>query len=376
MRRPLKNNRGVALLITVTITTIIVAATLEMNRKVRTSVTATATTRDRFTLSYMAAAGVTIAMAMLIKDKKSDPRSGLDSIQEDWADPEKISEVLQDIPFEEGSVTFAITDELGKIQMNALLDKYPVKTDDKIQQRFNASQHKIWDNLLRPIVSLDEKRELNATTNIINSLKDWLDSGDDDMITGLNGAESDYYQGLTPPYSCRNGPIPHPDELMMVKGITPDLFDGNEEIPDISKYLTVYGLPERKPNSRKKTFTYEGKININTADLPVLTAIMPPENAEYAQAIYDYRGETTEDSGSGKHFVNDVSRPTWYKNAPGIPGDFKIDPRIITIKSDIFRIASTATLHEIKLTVTAVVQRVKNKKTGKWKCEILRWQTG
>ncbi len=48
---------------------------------------------------------------------------------------------------------------------------------------------------------------------IINSLKDWLDSGDDDAITGLSGAESDYYEGLEPPYSCKNGPMDNLGEV-------------------------------------------------------------------------------------------------------------------------------------------------------------------
>jgi len=60
-------------------------------------------------------------------------------------------------------------------------------------------------------------------TAIINSLKDWLDSGDDDAITGLSGAESSYYQSLDIPYPCKNGPVLHVGELALIKGIIPEL---------------------------------------------------------------------------------------------------------------------------------------------------------
>ncbi|WP_207680263.1 general secretion pathway protein GspK [Desulfonema magnum] len=355
-----------ALLLTVTITTLLIAATLELNRKVRATVMTTATTRDRFTLSYMASAGVHAAMAMLIKDKMSDPGSGLDSIQEDWADPEKISEVLQAIPFEEGSVTFKISDELGKIQVNALVD-FPRG------RKFKEFQASIWDNLIRPVISLDEDRDINETTAIINSVKDWLDSGDDDAITGLSGAESEHYQALDPPYSCRNAPFTDLDEVARVKGINPELFYGAGEIPGISDYMTVYGMTKAPRKVDKKNFTYEGKININTAELPVLGALVGPENLECAQAIYDYRQESEETSDS-KRFINSLSGSTWYKNAPGC-SDVTINSKVITNSSNFFRIEATAKLHDIELTISAVVFRERDKKTRKWKCRPLSWQT-
>ena len=95
-----QNNRGIALLITISVTTILVAAALEFNRKARFAVVSAAATRDRLTLSYMAASGVHAAMALLVKDKLE---SNTDTLQEDWASTEKIDELLQEIPFETAS---------------------------------------------------------------------------------------------------------------------------------------------------------------------------------------------------------------------------------------------------------------------------------
>lgn len=364
MSKIVKNNRGVALLITITITTLLIAAALELNRKVRATVTATSTTRDRLTLSHMASAGVNVAMAMLIKDKMSDPPSGLDSLQEDWAEPQKIGELLQEIPFDEGNITFTIRDELGKIQVNALVD-FPEGRNAK------ELQVAVWDNLIRPAISQDEERDLNETTAIINSMKDWLDSGDDDAITGLTGAESEYYQGLDPPYECRNGPITHVDELLRIKGITPELFSGAEGTKGISEYITVFGMTKSRKKADKKNFTFEGKININTADLPVLIALVGEDNIECAQAIQTYRQE--KEGSEDENYLHELSSPTWYKNAPGC-ADITINPELITLSSDFFRIEATAALHDLKLTVSSVVYREKDKK-GRWKCRLLSWET-
>ena len=199
---------------------------------------------------------------------------------------------------------------------------------------------------------------------IINSIKDWLDSGDDDAITGLSGAESDYYQDLDPPYASRNGPMPDANELTLIKGITPELFYGSPEKPGISQFLTVHGV-----SGSGTSFNYPGRININTAELPVLVALMPLESQDLVEALVEFRQEVITDEES-----HDFSSPGWYKEIPGF-SDVNINQKLITTTSDIFRIESEATLHEFKLKTTAVVQRIRDTKTGKWTCKTLSWKT-
>ena len=350
----LKNNHGIALLVTLAIVTVLIATSLEMNKKMRSAVFSAATTRDRITLLHMASSGVNLAAAMLVKDKKD---SRFDSLQEDWADSEKISEIIDDIPFEDGSITLTINDELGKIQLNSLV-QFPEG------HSFNESQRVMWEQFLSLLIYKNEAFEDMEPMTIINSIKDWLDSGDDDAITGLNGAESDYYQDLDPPYPCKNGPFTHIGELVLVRGVTPEVFRGAGEEQGLSNFITVFGMTESTNNS----FTYEGKININTADLPILVAMLPSGNEDLAQAIYEYRMETSESV-----YIHDLSSPTWYKNVPGV-GDTKIDPNLITTSSDFFRIESTAKLKEMKIKITAVVNRENNTKTGQWECNVLSWE--
>lgn len=345
------NNKGMALLITLSVITVLIAASLELNRRARVAVFSAAATRDRHTLSAMALSGINLAMAVLVKDVMD---SEIDSIQEDWANPDKISAVLSSISFDDGSVTVKISDELGRIQANALVT-FP---DSRI---FNESQRVLWDRFLRLFISPDLFETESNPTAIIGSVKDWLDSGDDDAITGLNGAESGYYQDLDPGYPCKNGLFSDLSELLLVKGIIPEFYYGTEEAPGISEYMTVYGIKRSGDNK----FTFKGKININTAKLPVLIALMPEGYEDLATLIDEYRKET-----EGEEYIRNLSSSTWYKKVPGC-SDLKINANLITTSSDIFRIESTAALHDMKYTITSVIRREKDKKDKRWKCKVL-----
>ncbi len=339
-----------AILVTIAVITLLITIALELNRKSRSLIASTAAIRDQYTLSHMTSSGVNAAIALLIKDKLE---SEIDSIQEDWANPDKIAFLLEDIPFEDGETKLKISDELGKIQVNALV-VYPDRSE------FSETQKNLWDRFVRLIILERELPEEIDPSCIINSVKDWLDI--DDSITGLSGAESEYYQDSETPYSCRNAPLSDLNQLAMIKGVTPDIFYNYNGMPGISEYITVYGLA----NSGS---TYTGKININTADAHVIAALLSDEDQHLAGAICEYRQEM-----SDLKFLHDLSSNTWYKNVSGCE-NIKIDSNLITTSSDFFRIVSVAKLREIKMTTTAIVQRIKDNESGKWKCKILSWHT-
>jgi len=359
---PVNNDHGVALIITLTVIALILTTAFELNRKAGVSIEFAGISKDRVALSYMTSSGIHMGMAFLIKDKDEGGNKQVDSLQEDWADPEVVAEAIMDIPFEEGALTVGISDELGRIQVNALLN-YPdgrevAPVQERMWERFLG-----YLNLLNPSESSDDD---TSPTAIINSVRDWLDFGDDDAITGVTGAESDYYQDLEPPYSCRNGPMAHIEELLLIKGL-PDLVANVGGFEMIEGLITVHGI---WPDASGKKFTFPGKININTADLYVLAAMLPQEEAHLAQEIIDYREEMSD----GSYTHPDLSNPAWYKNASGLE-DVTIEDGLIATSSDLFRIVATAEVNKVKSSVTAVVFREKVKKTGKYTCRILSWET-
>jgi type II secretory pathway component PulK len=149
-----------------------------------------------------------------------------------------------------------VLDEGGKINLNALMQLDP-------------SGQVLHDMLmLLP----------NMTEEIANAILDWLDPDDDPRASG---AESDYYSALNPPYRAKNGPLETLEELLYVRGVTPQLLFGNDlnrngildpEEDDgsgvldrgWSAYLTVY--------SREQNLASDGtpRIYVNDSDLNTL----------------------------------------------------------------------------------------------------------
>ena len=64
------------------------------------------------------------------------------------------------------------------------------------------------------------------TVEIADAILDWLDA---DVSPRTNGAEAEAYAQATPPYEPRNGPIADLDELLLVRGVTPELLYGVDQ---------------------------------------------------------------------------------------------------------------------------------------------------
>ncbi|HDO36371.1 MAG TPA: hypothetical protein ENH07_08800, partial [Nitrospirae bacterium] len=106
---------------------------------------------------------------------------------------------------------------------------------------------------------------------IADSLLDWRDPDD---LHRLNGAENDYYHSLDRPYDCKNGNLDSTEELLLVRGVTREIFYGNGEKPGLRDYVTVFSDSDR--------------ININTAAREVLLSL-PGMDEDTADAVIEYR---------------------------------------------------------------------------------------
>jgi general secretion pathway protein K len=152
----------------------------------------------------------------------------------------------------DGEYSVRITDEAGKININAITD----------------ASSDILRNLLKNLGVQEEE-----ANTIVDSLLDWKDADD---LRHLNGAESDYYMSLPNPYKAKDANFDTVEELLLVKGMTPEILYGNGEKKGIVDFLTV--------NSNSKMI----KINVNGAPKEVLMAI-PGITPEIADAIISYR---------------------------------------------------------------------------------------
>lgn len=101
-----------------------------------------------------------------------------------------------------GGVRYGLEDESTRLNVNALL------MTDQVSE--NAGR-----NLLMGLPGMTE--------DIADAILDWIDE-DDEMRE--YGAESDYYLGLDPPYSAKNAPLDTVEELLLIRGISPQMLFG------------------------------------------------------------------------------------------------------------------------------------------------------
>ena len=136
---------------------------------------------------------------------------------------------------------------MGKIDLDL---KYPRQDpyalsvgDDQVAVRIIDLGGKVGVNevdadLMGDILSACGLEQGVRQTTVINSLLDWKD-GDD--LHRTEGAESEYYMGLEPPYRAKNAPLESIEELLLIKGIDEKLYYGTDDHPGLVDFLTVYG---------------------------------------------------------------------------------------------------------------------------------------
>lgn len=128
---------------------------------------------------------------------------------------------------------FGVIDESSKINLNDLM---------KLDSSGTAAQN-VLSNI--PILTSDQ----------VDSILNWIAPPNSRQN---QAADEQYYQSLTPPYHCKCAPLDSLDELMLIKGIGPDVFYGgdanlsgvpsNTQQPDetgtlnrgLLSYLTIY----------------------------------------------------------------------------------------------------------------------------------------
>lgn len=321
----IRNERGAALILVILMVGIIVAVTMELNASSRANVYEAANFRDRIKTLYIAKSGFNAAGALLLRDNNNH-----DSLTEIWAKTEVLSPYSAQLFEGDGHCVLIIEDESGRIPVHKIVN--------------GSAYNQQYRDILARFLSLPEfKLEPDQVESIIDSIKDWLDTDED---VSARGAESPYYSSLPQPYKAKNGALDSLDELLMVKGITPEIFFGTEGRPGIRDFLTVYG---------------DGQININTAPKLVLRALSADMTPERAEAMDDYRRDP----------ANTLSDRAWYTQVDLMAGVSFAD-NLVTVTSRYFRIHSTGILAAMRETVSGVIERDIDGK----KLKVLFWKTG
>lgn len=274
-----------------------------------------------------------------------------DSLNQVWAGGDSdlcatnppLSLVQKEVPIGHGSFTWKITDMESKANINMCIAPGP-------------GERLLEQGLVMAGVDSGEMTALKG------AIIDWIDADDQ---THLDGAENAYYHGLNPPYDAKNGPIDDLSELLLVKGVTPDLYWGptstNHQAGIIQQQLARTGFGNQ-PNAVPQNpvglvdlFTplSSGRINVNTASAEVLQ-LVPGIDAMMAQAIV--AGRQGEDDGSG------LLGP--YPNVEAVRRIPEVSPvalngirQFCTHESRTFRVEITARINNYSREFVATVRR-------------------
>jgi general secretion pathway protein K len=196
---------------------------------------------------------------------------------------------------------------------------------------------------------------------VSDSIQDWRSPAGSPRVAG---AESDYYQSLTPPYNAKNAPIDDISELLFVKGVTPEMYDpktyggsaSNSPAPQHPKlgFGIAPGQTPDYPFGLKDVFTAvsSGKINVNTADVNVLQLI-PGMDANAAAAVIQQR--------AGPDGADGTEDDTPFRNASEalkFAGPAAAQAaNLVTVGSSTWRVNITAQIGDAKREFTAILYR-------------------
>ena len=262
MRRMLKNESGIALVLVLWVLTLLAVIVGEFCHAMRTEVNITRNFKEETQSYYIAMAGLNRAVAELVRSKFLPQQLKAADVQEEEEIEWRVNADIPAITFAQGEYKVWMDNESGKVNIN----------------RAGMS-------LLRIMLSPFELSE-DESDVIVDSILDWRDK---DSFHRLNGAEDDYYRFLPEPYECKNDDFDCVEELLLVRGMTPEIFHGG-----LKNMVTVYG--DKEPKSKEgvgrsvKPFNYD-KININAASREML-ASLPLMSDEIVEQIIEYRKES------------------------------------------------------------------------------------
>lgn len=182
------------------------------------------------------------AARVLTQDIQSNQ---VDHREEDWATQ------LPPMPVEGGQLAGGVEDLNAQFNLNSLFVNGVVDT-----------------------VAVDCFRRLLTTVDVnggvADALLDWLDA--DDKQRFPDGGEDDLYLGLEPPYRVSNTEFASPSELLLLHNVSA------EDYAKLAPFVTA--LPGT------------AVVNVNTASIEVLQAMIPGISAVDAETLIANRGKT------------------------------------------------------------------------------------
>jgi general secretion pathway protein K len=310
----LRNERGIALLVTLLVLVLVVALAYEIFHIGARAAQTGAYGRDSIRCALLAEGGIGAARVALRQDARDNSYDTLDEI---WSRP------APPIDLGDGTARVTIEDEERKINLNRLVLPNGNAPDEQRLAVFRR---------LLETVGVD--------VAVADAVVDWLDNDDTPRV---GGAESAYYLGLPYPYRAKNDLFDAVGELRLVRGVTPGVFE------KLRPHVTVHS---------------SGMVNINTAPREVLMSLSAgadaadagPIDGAAADAILAYRKDhpfsSARDIGKVSTSLGNLYERTRFRD-------------LVDVRSTAFRVRATGEFGDTARTVEAIGIRSGN--TIQWR---------
>ena len=229
----LKEQKGIALVVTLLALVLITAMVVEFSYGVYTGTNNLYNWRDSQRLSIMAKSGINVSAKFLTSLPMDRPYPG--SI-----------EFPVENPFEDfsGTITVRIEDESSKFNVKSLVPGNGIVDENDEKSPYNSFRR------LLNVLSLDER--------IADRIVDWIDSNSEARIPNSE-------------VGAKNSALNSVDELLLINGISRKDYD------TLLPYITIYGNRDAP------------EININSAEEPVLKSLSKYITGDDAKRIIKYR---------------------------------------------------------------------------------------
>jgi general secretion pathway protein K len=319
-------------------------------------------------MEWMGRSGIELARYALAN--KSPEQRNIDALNQFWASgiptgSNDIALSLKDFPLGEGKITVTITDMERKWAINLVANA-------------RAPQRDVLQKALAVIGVTDAEQ----ATTIEASILEWCNPNG---TGGFSGATEEDYMKLNPPYHCKGGPIDDLSELLLVKGITPEIYWGsNSTNHPVSAFQQHGGGGFDQPTARAGIFRNDnepvypvgleqlfspmgGKLNINTASALTLQLIPGMDEATAQRLIQQRAGPDGIDGTEDDMPFQNVGEINSGFGGGGGPGNVPGGPpggvaaqaigNYVDVRSYVFDVTVEAEINGYKRTFHGIVGR-------------------
>jgi general secretion pathway protein K len=269
-----RRQRGIALLLVLWAFMILGVLALDFGRYMRDDAMAAVNFADETQGYYVAVAAINRALldaSRVLTGRTPQAGAATDPSDDGEEDLLPTDGEWHDGTFHDATYQVRATDECGRVAINVLA------------QRASQGVAEDRERLKRIVTNLlygsnqtrgKSQREAQDVDAIVDAIIDWVDP---DHLT-TNGAERDWYRANRD-YEPKDGFFDSPRELLLVRGVTADLFYGTGGRPGLRDIISVFCRGERADT-----------LNAKTVTAPVLEVLFGFEPQEAADLIEQRKG--------------------------------------------------------------------------------------